>query len=58
MTKDEILQGYLNIAQFGIRVYGVETASLHYFGKHASELSVVEAATIAGVTNAPTRYDP
>jgi len=58
MTKDEILQGYLNIAQFGIRVYGVETAALHYFGKHASELSVVEAATIAGVTNAPTKYDP
>ncbi|WP_068627629.1 transglycosylase domain-containing protein, partial [Oerskovia enterophila] len=58
MTKDEILQGYLNIAQFGIRVYGVETASLHYFGKHASELGIVEAATIAGVTNAPTRYDP
>jgi len=58
MSKDEILQGYLNIAQFGIRVYGVETASQHYFSKHASELSVVEAATIAGVTNAPTKYDP
>jgi membrane peptidoglycan carboxypeptidase len=58
MTKDEILQGYLNIAQFGVRVYGVETASLHYFGKHASELSIVEAATIAGVTNAPSRFDP
>jgi membrane peptidoglycan carboxypeptidase len=58
MTKDEILQGYLNIAQFGIRVYGVETAAQHYFGKHASELSIVEAATIAGVTNAPSAFDP
>ncbi|MEK8227500.1 biosynthetic peptidoglycan transglycosylase [Oerskovia sp. M15] len=58
MTKDEILQGYLNIAQFGVRVYGVETAAQHYFGKHAADLSIVEAATIAGVTNAPGKYDP
>ncbi|MBE7699123.1 transglycosylase domain-containing protein [Oerskovia sp. Sa1BUA8] len=58
MTKDEILQGYLNIAQFGIKVYGVETAARHYFGKSASELEIVEAATIAGVTNAPSKYDP
>ncbi|MFF3065446.1 transglycosylase domain-containing protein [Oerskovia sp. NPDC057915] len=58
MTKDEILQGYLNIAQFGVRVYGVETAAQHYFGKSAADLSIVEAATIAGVTNAPGKYDP
>ncbi|RXR27040.1 penicillin-binding protein [Oerskovia turbata] len=58
MTKDEILQGYLNIAQFGVRVYGVETAAQHYFGKSASDLTIVEAATIAGVTNAPGKYDP
>ncbi|GAA3225461.1 transglycosylase domain-containing protein [Oerskovia jenensis] len=58
MTKDEILEGYLNIAQFGIRVYGVETAARHYFNTHAADLSVVQAATIAGVTNAPSAYDP
>ncbi|KRD47146.1 hypothetical protein ASE27_01725 [Oerskovia sp. Root918] len=58
MTKDEILQGYLNIAQFGIRVYGVETAARQYFGTHAADLSIVQAATIAGVTNAPGKYDP
>ncbi|GAA1402826.1 transglycosylase domain-containing protein [Oerskovia paurometabola] len=58
MTKDEILEGYLNIAQFGIRVYGVETAARHYFNTKASDLSIVQAATIAGVTNAPSAYDP
>ncbi|MFC8799797.1 transglycosylase domain-containing protein [Promicromonospora sp. NPDC057138] len=58
MSKDEILQGYLNIAQFGWSVYGVETASQHYFNKSAKDLSVVEAATIAGITKAPSKFDP
>jgi membrane peptidoglycan carboxypeptidase len=58
MSKDEILQGYLNIAQFGVSVYGVETASQHYFDKSAKDLSVVEAATIAGITKAPSQFDP
>jgi membrane peptidoglycan carboxypeptidase len=58
MSKDEILQGYLNIAQFGTSVYGVETASQHYFNKSSKDLSVVEAATIAGITKAPSQFDP
>lgn len=58
MSKDEILQGYLNIAQFGTKVYGVETASRHYFNKSAKDLSIVEAATIAGITKAPSQFDP
>jgi membrane peptidoglycan carboxypeptidase len=58
MSKNEILQGYLNIAQFGWSVYGVETASRHYFNKSAKDLSVVEAATIAGITKAPSKFDP
>ncbi|WP_285108038.1 transglycosylase domain-containing protein [Promicromonospora sp. MEB111] len=58
MSKDDILQGYLNIAQFGTSVYGVETASQHYFNKSAKDLSVVEAATIAGITKAPSQFDP
>lgn len=58
MSKDEILQGYLNIAQFGWSVYGVETAAQHYFNKSAKNLSVVEAATIAGITKAPSKFDP
>ncbi|MGO1316649.1 MAG: penicillin-binding protein [Cellulomonadaceae bacterium] len=58
MSKLEILERYLNIAAFGASVYGVESAANYYFGKHASELSIVEAATIAGITQAPTKYDP
>lgn len=58
MSKDDILQGYLNIAQFGTSVYGVETASQHYFNKSSKDLSVVEAATIAGITKAPSQFDP
>lgn len=58
MTKDEILNGYLNIAQFGIGQYGVEAASQHYFSKPASDLSIAEAALLAGVTKNPTMYDP
>jgi membrane peptidoglycan carboxypeptidase len=59
MTKDQILEGYLNIAQFGIkRIYGVEAAARYYFNKPASDLTIVEAATIAGITKAPSLYDP
>ncbi|WP_083259615.1 transglycosylase domain-containing protein [Cellulosimicrobium cellulans] len=59
MSKEEILQGYLNIAQFGASsLYGVETAAQHYFSKSAKDLNAVEAATIAGITKAPSKYDP
>lgn len=59
MDKREILQGYLNVAQFGSKsVYGVETAARYYFSKSAKDLTVVEAATIAGVTKAPGTFDP
>ena len=58
MTKEEILQGYLNIAQFGRSVYGVETAARHYFNTTAAELDYIQAATIAGITKAPGKYDP
>ncbi|TQL63595.1 transglycosylase domain-containing protein [Rarobacter faecitabidus] len=58
MTKDEILEGYLNIAQFGKSVYGAEAAAQHYFSVPAADLSVVQAATIAGITQRPNAYDP
>jgi len=58
MTKNEILAGYLNIAQFGASVYGVEAASLHYFGKSAKDVTYVEAALLAGITQSPSRLDP
>ena len=53
-----ILEGYLNIAAFSPSTYGVEASSLHYFNKHAKDLTVAEAALLAGTTNAPSAYDP
>lgn len=58
LTKKQILQGYLNIAYFGEGAYGVEVAARHYFDKHASELTLPEAALLAGVVKAPSRYNP
>ena len=57
-SKDEILNAYLNVAQFGPSQYGVETGSRHYFNKRASELNPGEAALLAGITNGPNAYDP
>lgn len=56
--KDEILEYYLNAVYFGEGCYGVQTAAQTYFGKDAKELSVAEAASIVGITNLPTYYDP
>ena len=57
-TKDQILELYLNKAYFGDGLYGVEAASLAYFGKHASDLDVAEAALIAGLVKSPSTYAP
>ena len=57
-SKQQILEGYLNIAAFSPSTYGVEASSLHYFNKHAKDLTVAEAALLAGTTNAPSAYDP
>ncbi len=58
LTKDQILANYLNIANFGDGAYGVEAAAQHYFGIHAKQLNVVQAALLAGIVNSPTAYDP
>ncbi len=58
LTKDQILQGYLNIAYFGDGAYGVEEAARHYFGVHAAELSLDQAAMLAGIVRAPASYNP
>ncbi|CAM3986968.1 transglycosylase domain-containing protein [Helcobacillus massiliensis] len=58
LSKEEILAGYLNAAQFGPSQYGVETAAQHYFSKSAKDLNPGESALLAGVTNAPNYYDP
>ena len=58
MTKDEILEQYLNVVNLSQNCYGVRTAANAYFSKEPSELTLREAATIAAITNNPTRYDP
>jgi len=57
-TKEEILQMYVNDSGLGGMIYGVEEASNYYFGKTVSELSLPEAALIAGMYQAPSRYNP
>ena len=58
LTKDEILERYLNIAYFGNGVYGVGTASTFYFGKPARDLTLGESALLAGIVQSPGRFDP
>ncbi len=57
-SKDEILTMYLNRVYLGGGTYGIEAASQRYFNKSARELSVFEAAVIAGLLKAPSRYSP
>src|SRR6185436_11916000 len=57
-TKDQILELYANQVYFGHGAYGVEQASRLYFGKHAKELTLPEAAMIAGISNRPGSYSP
>ncbi len=56
--KPEILEAYLNTIPLGSGSYGVQTAAQKYFGKDVSELNAAEAATLAPITKAPTRYNP
>ena len=57
-SKQEILATYLNVIFFGQRSYGVAAAAETYFGKSLSQLSVSEAATLAGIIQVPSRYNP
>jgi membrane peptidoglycan carboxypeptidase len=57
-TKDEILTRYLNLAPFGHNTYGVYAASQLYFGKQPKDLTIAEAALLAGLVRSPTFYDP
>ena len=58
LGKDQILETYLNTVYFGHGAYGVEAAAQTYFGKHASQLTILESASLAGVLHAPELYDP
>ncbi len=58
LSKEEILEYYLNTIYLGQKCNGVQSASMKYFGKDVSELSLAECASIAGITQFPTKYDP
>lgn len=57
-SKDWILENYLNTINLGQNTLGVEQASLRYFNKHASELTLSECSVIAAITQSPTKYNP
>jgi membrane peptidoglycan carboxypeptidase len=57
-SKDQILERYLNIAYFGACAYGIEAAAHHYFNKSAKVLTLAQAATLAGIVQQPTAFDP
>ena len=57
-TKDEILDMYLNRIYFGQGTYGIESASLYYFGKHVQDIDLAEAATLAAIPKSPNYYNP
>jgi len=58
LTKEQILERYLNIAYFGDGAYGVGTAAQHYFGVPVSKLTLPESAMLAGLVQSPVAYDP
>ncbi len=57
-TKDDILTLYLNETYYGNLAYGVEAAAQAYYGKHVRELDLAECAMLAGLPQAPARYNP
>ncbi|MFJ2192093.1 transglycosylase domain-containing protein [Kitasatospora sp. NPDC087861] len=58
LSKDQILTNYLNITFFGEKAYGIESAARRYFGVHAKDLTLPQAAMLAGLVQSPTGYDP
>ena len=58
LSKDQILERYLNIAYFGDGAYGIESASEHYFGTSAKKLTLPQAALLAGLVQNPNGFDP
>ena len=57
-TKADVLEGYLNRLDYGNRRFGAESASLSYFGKRCAALTLAEAIYLAGLPQAPSRYNP
>ena len=56
-TKNEILEGYLNTINYG-GIFGIENASIYYFGKSAKDLNLAEASILAGIPKSPSYYSP
>lgn len=57
-SKKQILEGYLNTIYYGHGAYGIEAAARYYFGKHAKDLTLSEAAMLAGIPKGPYYYSP
>jgi membrane peptidoglycan carboxypeptidase len=57
-SKDQILERYLNIAYFGAGSYGIEAAARHYFSRSAKDVTLPQAAMLAGIVQQPSAYDP
>ncbi len=57
-TKDQILEGYLNIVFFNRDAYGIEAAARYFFSTTAKDLNLPQAALLAGLVNSPSFYDP
>ena len=57
-TKEEIVDMYLNAVFFGSNSYGIQSASVQFFGKNPIDLKVEESAVLVGMVNKPTRYNP
>jgi membrane peptidoglycan carboxypeptidase len=58
LTKDQILEGYLNTVYFGSQAYGIEAAARRYYSVHASQLNLAQAAMLVALVESPTNYDP
>ena len=58
MSKDKILESYLNIIYVGPNIYGVQSGAKYYFNKDVTDLSLAECAFLAGINNSPNSYNP
>ncbi len=58
LSKDQILEDYLNTVYFGDGAYGISAAAQHYFGETADQLTLAQSAMLAGVINNPSTFDP
>src|SRR4029077_4581351 len=57
-SKEQTLEGYLNTVYYGNHAYGIEAAAQTYFSRHASQLTLPQAALLAGLPQAPSVFDP